>query len=53
MIGFFMARTGLMISSLLLYLKFFPTAEELINYYNQKRCTDVKGLVLPSQIVSS
>nr|GMD90375.1 phosphatidylinositol 3,4,5-trisphosphate 3-phosphatase and protein-tyrosine-phosphatase PTEN2A [Ipomoea batatas] len=31
-----MARTGLMISSLLLYLKFFPTAEESINYYNQK-----------------
>ncbi|KAG6789775.1 hypothetical protein POTOM_005899 [Populus tomentosa] len=33
-----MARTGLMISSLLLYLKFFPTAEESIDYYNQKRC---------------
>lgn len=72
-----MARTGLMISSLLLYLKvkklfllglpwfscisywpidfylqFFPTAEESINYYNQKRCFDAKGLVLPSQIVS-
>ncbi|KAG6406601.1 hypothetical protein SASPL_134207 [Salvia splendens] len=45
-----MARTGLMISSLLLYLKFFPTAEESINYYNQKRCIDGKGLVLPSQI---
>ncbi|XP_019166371.1 PREDICTED: phosphatidylinositol 3,4,5-trisphosphate 3-phosphatase and protein-tyrosine-phosphatase PTEN2A-like isoform X2 [Ipomoea nil] len=45
-----MARTGLMISSLLLYLKFFPTAEESINYYNQKRCMDAKGLVLPSQI---
>ncbi|CAN1783626.1 Phosphatidylinositol 3,4,5-trisphosphate 3-phosphatase and protein-tyrosine-phosphatase PTEN2A [Linum perenne] len=51
MIGFFMARTGLMISILLLYLKFFPTAKELINYYNQKRCTDGKGLVLPGQIV--
>ncbi|RXH99887.1 hypothetical protein DVH24_021689 [Malus domestica] len=55
-----MARTGLMISSLLLYLKtyspslqFFPTAEESIDYYNQKRCFDGKGLVLPSQIVSS
>ncbi|KAH9655929.1 phosphatidylinositol 3,4,5-trisphosphate 3-phosphatase and protein-tyrosine-phosphatase PTEN2A [Citrus sinensis] len=47
-----MARTGLMISSLLLYLKFFPTAEESIDYYNQKRCVDGKGLVLPSQIVS-
>lgn len=45
-----MARTGLMISSLLLYLKFFPTAEESILYYNQKRCVDGKGLVLPSQI---
>ncbi|KAF3435450.1 hypothetical protein FNV43_RR22539 [Rhamnella rubrinervis] len=45
-----MARTGLMISSLLLYLKFFPTAEESMDYYNQKRCFDAKGLVLPSQI---
>lgn len=45
-----MARTGLMISSLLLFLKFFPTAEESIDYYNQKRCIDGKGLVLPSQI---
>lgn len=45
-----MARTGLMISSLLLYLKFFPTAEECIDSYNQKRCIDGKGLVLPSQI---
>ncbi|KAL8143777.1 hypothetical protein V2J09_016809 [Rumex salicifolius] len=45
-----MARTGLMISSLLLYLKFFPTAEESIDFYNQKRCFDGKGLVLPSQI---
>ncbi|GMH02856.1 hypothetical protein Nepgr_004695 [Nepenthes gracilis] len=45
-----LARTGLMISSLLLYLKFFPTAEESIDYYNQKRCFDGKALVLPSQI---
>ncbi|XP_071697527.1 phosphatidylinositol 3,4,5-trisphosphate 3-phosphatase and protein-tyrosine-phosphatase PTEN2A-like [Rutidosis leptorrhynchoides] len=45
-----MARTGLMITSLLIYLKFFPTAEESIDYYNQKRCVDGKGLVLPSQI---
>ncbi|KAK6916414.1 hypothetical protein RJ641_019275 [Dillenia turbinata] len=29
---------------------FFPTAEESIDYYNQKRCVDGKGLVLPSQI---
>ena len=33
-------------------VQFFPTAEESINYYNQKRCVDGKGLVLPSQIVS-
>ncbi|XP_010558861.1 PREDICTED: phosphatidylinositol 3,4,5-trisphosphate 3-phosphatase and protein-tyrosine-phosphatase PTEN2B [Tarenaya hassleriana] len=45
-----MARTGLMICCLLLFLKFFPTAEEAIDYYNQKRCTDGKALVLPSQI---
>uniref|UniRef100_A0A7N0U9Q6 Uncharacterized protein n=1 Tax=Kalanchoe fedtschenkoi TaxID=63787 RepID=A0A7N0U9Q6_KALFE len=45
-----MARTGLMICSLLLYLKFFPTSEEVIDYYNQKRCVDGKGLGLPSQI---
>ncbi|KAL9231729.1 hypothetical protein vseg_006918 [Gypsophila vaccaria] len=45
-----MARTGLMITSLLLYLKFFPTAEECIDSYNQKRCIDGKALVLPSQI---
>ncbi|KAJ7946086.1 Phosphatidylinositol-3,4,5-trisphosphate 3-phosphatase [Quillaja saponaria] len=45
-----MARTGLMISSFLLFLKFFPTAEESIDYYNQKRCFDGKGLILPSQI---
>ncbi|KAL6551749.1 Phosphatidylinositol 3,4,5-trisphosphate 3-phosphatase and protein-tyrosine-phosphatase pten2a [Orobanche gracilis] len=44
------ARTGLMICSLLLFLKFFPSAEECINYYNQQRCVDGKGLVLPSQI---
>ncbi|KAL7230453.1 hypothetical protein ACSBR2_008851 [Camellia fascicularis] len=28
--------------------KFFPTAEECIEYYNQKRCLDGKGLILPS-----
>lgn len=44
------ARTGLMISSLLMYLKFFPTAEESISYYNQKRCIDGKGIILPSQL---
>ncbi|KAJ7944463.1 Phosphatidylinositol-3,4,5-trisphosphate 3-phosphatase [Quillaja saponaria] len=45
-----MGRTGLMICSLLLYLKFFPRAEEAIDYYNQKRCIEGKALVLPSQI---
>ncbi|VVB05118.1 unnamed protein product [Arabis nemorensis] len=45
-----MARTGLMICCLLLYLKFFPTAEEAIDYYNQKRSLNGKALVLPSQI---
>ncbi|KAK9053254.1 hypothetical protein SSX86_029887 [Deinandra increscens subsp. villosa] len=44
------ARTGLMICSLLLFLKFFPTAHECIEYYNQRRCVDGKGLILPSQI---
>ena len=36
----------------LLLLQFFPTADESIEYYNQRRCFDGKGLVLPSQIVS-
>ncbi|XVF15502.1 hypothetical protein REPUB_Repub09cG0159400 [Reevesia pubescens] len=45
-----LGRTGLMICSLLLFLKFFPTAEEAIDYFNQKRCIDGKALVLPSQI---
>ncbi|KAI3442947.1 uncharacterized protein J3R85_000283 [Psidium guajava] len=45
-----MARTGLMICSLLLFLKIFPAADEAIAYYNQKRCVDGKALVLPSQI---
>ncbi|OWM82150.1 hypothetical protein CDL15_Pgr001724 [Punica granatum] len=30
--------------------KFFPTAEEAMSYYNEKRCVDAKALVLPSQI---
>ncbi|KAL5570596.1 hypothetical protein UlMin_027171, partial [Ulmus minor] len=29
---------------------FFPTVEEAIKYYNQKRCVDGKALILPSQI---
>nr|GEV84343.1 phosphatidylinositol 3,4,5-trisphosphate 3-phosphatase and protein-tyrosine-phosphatase PTEN2A-like [Tanacetum cinerariifolium] len=44
------ARTGLMICGLLLFLKFFPTGQECIIYYNQRRCVDGKGLILPSQI---
>ncbi|KAG4121372.1 hypothetical protein ERO13_D11G202740v2 [Gossypium hirsutum] len=32
-----MGRTGLMICSLLLFLKFFLTAEEDINYFNRKK----------------
>lgn len=34
------------------FLQFFPSAEEAIDYFNQKRCVDGKALVLPSQIVS-
>ncbi|KAL3526813.1 hypothetical protein ACH5RR_011469 [Cinchona calisaya] len=34
----------------ILNVVFFPTAEECIDYYNQKRCVDGKGLILPSQI---
>ncbi|CAN1310316.1 Phosphatidylinositol 3,4,5-trisphosphate 3-phosphatase and protein-tyrosine-phosphatase PTEN2A [Linum perenne] len=45
-----MGRTGLMICSLLLYLKFFPNADEAIDVFNQKRCVDGKALVLSSQI---
>ena len=32
--------------------QFFPTAEEAVNHYNQKRCVDSNGLVLPSHLVS-
>jgi hypothetical protein len=34
------------------FVKFFPTAEESVNHYNQKRSVDGKGLILPSQLVS-
>lgn len=34
-------------------LQFFPTAEESMKFYNQKRCVDSKGLHIPSQLVSS
>ncbi|CAL9159282.1 unnamed protein product [Musa hybrid cultivar] len=43
-------RTGLMISSLLLYLGFFATADESIDHFNKERCIDAKGLIIPSQI---
>lgn len=42
----------LIASYICIIVQFFPTAEESIDYYNQKRCIDGKGLVLPSQIVS-
>ncbi|CAI7921128.1 unnamed protein product [Closterium sp. NIES-54] len=44
-----LGRTGLMTASLLLFLNYYATAEEAINYFNAKRCTDGKALVLPSQ----
>ncbi|GBG79959.1 hypothetical protein CBR_g30221 [Chara braunii] len=44
-----MARTGLMICCLLLFLKFFAMAEEAIAYFNSKRCVDGLALVIPSQ----
>ncbi|KAL9387005.1 hypothetical protein Peur_020129 [Populus x canadensis] len=37
-----MARTGLMISSLIMHLKLFPTAEESIDYYNQNKTLPYK-----------
>ncbi|KAM1081485.1 hypothetical protein ACFX13_016260 [Malus domestica] len=57
-----MARTGVMICRLLLFLKFFPTAEEAMNYYNHKRsvkkssgslksdCESVKYLDFPFKL---
>ncbi|ONK62830.1 uncharacterized protein A4U43_C07F8570 [Asparagus officinalis] len=45
-----LGRTGLMICSLLVFLKFFLSAEEAINHFNEKRCIDRKGIVIPSQI---
>lgn len=40
------------VTMIVFFLQFFPTAEEAMEYYNQKRCVDGKALVLPSQIVS-
>ncbi|XP_024359682.1 phosphatidylinositol 3,4,5-trisphosphate 3-phosphatase and protein-tyrosine-phosphatase PTEN2A isoform X5 [Physcomitrium patens] len=45
-----MARTGLMISCLLLHLNFFSTAEESVHHYNEKRCVNSNALILPSHL---
>ncbi|CAN6584749.1 unnamed protein product [Malus baccata var. baccata] len=52
-----MARTGVMICRLLLFLKFFPTAEEAMNYYIKKSsgslksdCESVKYLDFPFKL---
>lgn len=42
----------LLLSFFSLWMQFFQTSAEAIDYYNQKRCVDGKALVLPSQIVS-
>ena len=52
LINFCVLLNVLIVDVLAISLQFFPTAEESIDYYNQKRCFDGKGLVLPSQIVS-
>jgi hypothetical protein len=31
----------------------FSTSKECVDFFNEKRCIDGKGLVLPSQIVSA
>ena len=43
-------RTGTFICCLLLYLKFFETAEECLLYYGLMRVGTVKGVTVPSQI---
>ena len=43
-------RTGTLICCLLLYLKFFETAEESLLYYGLMRVGSVKGVTVPSQI---
>eukprot|EP00300_Choanocystis_sp_HF-7_P003495 c12675_g1_i1.p1 GENE.c12675_g1_i1~~c12675_g1_i1.p1 ORF type:complete len:428 (+),score=79.87 c12675_g1_i1:80-1285(+) len=44
------SRTGLMVCSLLLHLKLFNTPEDARVFYNARRTTDGRGLVLPSQV---
>ena len=43
-------RTGTFICCLLLYMKFFETAEECLLYYGLMRVGTVKGVTVPSQI---
>ena len=43
-------RTGTFICCLLLYLKYFETAEECLLYYGLMRVGTVKGVTVPSQI---
>lgn len=45
-----MARTGLMICCFLLYTKIFSSVEQTMDFYNAKRTTDGKALVIPSQL---
>ena len=43
-------RTGTFICCLLLYMKYFETAEECLLYYGLMRVGTVKGVTVPSQI---
>jgi len=43
-------RTGTFICCLLLYMKFFETADECLLYYGLMRVGTVKGVTVPSQI---
>ena len=43
-------RTGTFICCLLLYMKYFQTAEECLLYYGLMRVGTVKGVTVPSQI---
>ena len=43
-------RTGTFICCLLLYMKFFETAEECLLYYGLMRVGTIKGVTVPSQI---
>jgi phosphatidylinositol-3,4,5-trisphosphate 3-phosphatase/dual-specificity protein phosphatase PTEN len=41
-------RTGMMISSFLIYSEAFETVDEAIEHYNKKRTKDNKGLTIQS-----